>query len=105
MRAYLLLTAVERELAELQAHRNRQRLGHPKSELSWSCLKTLLQPHAYHVPLAEMKMDTRKPPSGEDIWNALKEEMVDKSYALPSSTLAPTVYHVYLQQDDFDEIE
>ncbi len=46
-----------------------------------------------------------KPPSGRDIWRALKEELTANLYQLPFSTLAPTVYHVYLHEDDFDVIE
>ncbi len=46
-----------------------------------------------------------KPPSGRDIWQALKEELMANLYQLPFSTLAPTVYHVYLHEEDFDVIE
>jgi hypothetical protein len=50
-------------------------------------------------------MTTAKPPSGRDIWKAVREELLLNLYALPFSTLAPTVYHVYLHPDDFDTIE
>jgi hypothetical protein len=50
-------------------------------------------------------MHARKPPSGRDIWQALKEELTANLYTLPFSRLAPTVYHVYLHPDDFETIE
>lgn len=46
-----------------------------------------------------------KAPSGRDIWKAVREELSLNLYALPFSTIAPTVYHVYLHPDDFDAIE
>lgn len=46
-----------------------------------------------------------KAPSGRDIWKAVREELSLNLYALPFSTIAPTVYHVYLHADDFDAIE
>lgn len=46
-----------------------------------------------------------KAPSGRDIWKAVREELTLNLYALPFSTLAPTVYHVYLHADDFETIE
>jgi hypothetical protein len=49
--------------------------------------------------------DTPKPPNGRDIWQALKEELRNNLYPLPSVTLAPTVYHVYLHAADFDFVE
>ncbi|HYT66636.1 MAG TPA: FhaA domain-containing protein [Vicinamibacterales bacterium] len=50
-------------------------------------------------------MNARKPPSGRDIWNAVREELTANLYTLPFSRVAPTVYHVYLHPDDFDTIE
>ena len=50
-------------------------------------------------------MHIRKPPSGRDIWRAVRDELTANLYALPSSRLAPSVYHVYLDPDDFDSIE
>jgi hypothetical protein len=50
-------------------------------------------------------METSRPPTGLDIWQALKEELKNNLYPLPSSTLAPTVYHVYLHPEDFEVIE
>jgi len=46
-----------------------------------------------------------KPPDGQAIWRALKDELLDNLYALPFSTLPPTVFHVYLHPDDFETIE
>jgi len=50
-------------------------------------------------------MVTVKAPSGRDIWKAVREELLLNLYALPFSTLAPTVYHVYLHAEDFEAIE
>jgi len=50
-------------------------------------------------------MDTLKPPTGQDIWQALREELATNLYPLPATTLAPTVYHVYLHPEDFESIE
>ena len=50
-------------------------------------------------------MDMPKPPSGRDIWNAVKEELTANLYPLPFNTLAPTLYHVYLHPEDYDGIE
>jgi len=50
-------------------------------------------------------MTAGKAPSGRDIWKAVREELVLNLYALPFSTIAPTVYHVYLHPEDFDAIE
>jgi FHA domain-containing protein len=50
-------------------------------------------------------MDTPKPPSGRDIWKAVKEELTSNFYPLPFITLGPTRYHVYLHPEDYDEIE
>ena len=55
--------------------------------------------------LKEPEMDTPKPPSGQDIWQAIKEELTTNLYPLPFSTLAPTVYHVYLNPEDHETIE
>ncbi len=50
-------------------------------------------------------MVTGKAPSGRDIWKAVREELLLNLYALPFSTLAPTVYYVYLHAEDFEAIE
>lgn len=50
-------------------------------------------------------MHARQPPSGRDIWHAVKDELTANLYTLPFSRLAPTVYHVYLHPDDFETIE
>ena len=50
-------------------------------------------------------MATGKAPSGREIWKAVREELSLNLYALPFSTVAPTVYHVYLHPEDFDAIE
>lgn len=50
-------------------------------------------------------MTAVKAPSGRDIWKALRDELLLNLYALPFSTIAPTVYHVYLHPDDFETIE
>lgn len=50
-------------------------------------------------------MDTPKPPNGQDMWNAIKEELVKNLYPLPFSTLPPTLYHVYVHQEDYEEIQ
>lgn len=50
-------------------------------------------------------MGTTRAPSGRKIWEAVREELVLNLYPLPFSTLAPTVYHVYLHPDDFAAIE
>jgi hypothetical protein len=57
------------------------------------------------MPHSPTGLDTSRPPSGLDIWQALKQELKDNLYPLRSVTLAPTVYHVYLHPDDFDVIE
>jgi len=44
-------------------------------------------------------------PSGRKIWKAVRDELMLNLYPLPFSTLAPTVYHVYLHPDDFDTID
>jgi hypothetical protein len=48
---------------------------------------------------------TVKAPSGRQIWKAIRDELTLNLYPLPYSTLAPTVYRVYLHPDDFDVIE
>jgi hypothetical protein len=48
---------------------------------------------------------TIKAPNGRDIWNAVRDEMLDNLYPLPYSTLPPTIYHVYLHPDDFATVE
>lgn len=52
-----------------------------------------------------MALGKRQAPSGRTIWKAVREELVLNLYALPFSTLAPSVYHVYLHADDFAAIE
>ena len=52
-----------------------------------------------------MALGKRQAPSGKTIWKAVREELVRNLYALPFSTLAPSVYHVYLHPDDFAAIE
>jgi hypothetical protein len=44
-------------------------------------------------------------PTGRQIWSAVRDELRLNLYPLPFSTLAPTVYHVYLHPDDFDAVE
>jgi hypothetical protein len=46
-----------------------------------------------------------KAPSGRRIWKAIREELMLNLYPLPFSTLAPTIYHVYLHPEDFAAIE
>jgi pSer/pThr/pTyr-binding forkhead associated (FHA) protein len=46
-----------------------------------------------------------KAPSGRQIWKAVRDELMLNLYPLPYSTLAPTIYHVYLHADDFEVIE
>jgi hypothetical protein len=50
-------------------------------------------------------IDAVKAPSGRRIWKAVRDELMLNLYPLPFSTLAPTVYHVYLHPDDFSAIE
>jgi hypothetical protein len=50
-------------------------------------------------------MATVKAPSGQIIWKAVREELLLNLYVLPFSTIAPTVYHVYLHPEDFEAIE
>jgi hypothetical protein len=49
--------------------------------------------------------DAPKPPNGHDIWHALRQELRNNLYPLPSVTLAPSVFHVYLHADDYEFIE
>jgi hypothetical protein len=49
--------------------------------------------------------DTVKAPNGRQIWKAVKDELLLNLYPLPFSTLAPSVYHVYLHPDDFAVVE
>src|SRR4029453_19335617 len=44
-------------------------------------------------------------PSGRKIWKAVRDELMLNLYPLPFSTMAPTVYHIYLHPDDFDAID
>ena len=50
-------------------------------------------------------MHGRKPPSGRDIWHAVRDELTANLYTLPFSRLAPAVYHVYLHPEDFETLE
>ncbi len=50
-------------------------------------------------------IDAVKAPSGRRIWKAVRDELMLNLYPLPFSTLAPTVYHVYLHPDDFAAVE
>ena len=50
-------------------------------------------------------MLTGKAPSGRMIWKAVREELVLNLYPLPFSTIAPTIYHVYLHPDDYAAVE
>jgi hypothetical protein len=50
-------------------------------------------------------MSAVKPPSGRDIWQAVRTEMAANLYTLPFSRVVPAVYHVYLHPDDFETIE
>ena len=51
-----------------------------------------------------MPVATRAP-SGRDIWKAVRDELMLNLYPLPFSTLAPTVYHVYLHPEDYAGVE
>lgn len=44
-------------------------------------------------------------PSGRHIWKGVREELMLNLYPLPFTTLAPTVYHVYLHPEEFETIE
>jgi len=50
-------------------------------------------------------MDTPKPPTGQAIRHALKEELTINLYPLPFTTLVPAIYHVYMHPDDYEAIE
>src|SRR3954470_19979428 len=50
-------------------------------------------------------MHAAKPPSGRDIWQAVRTQLAENMYTLPFSRVVPTVYHVYLHPDDFETIE
>lgn len=65
----------------------------------------MIRPQAARRAMGEQEMDTHKPPSGRDIWQAIKEELTNNLYPLPSTTLVPTLYHVYLNQEDYETIE
>jgi pSer/pThr/pTyr-binding forkhead associated (FHA) protein len=52
-----------------------------------------------------MPVMTIKAPSGKHIWAAVRDELMLNLYPLPFSTLAPTVYHIYLHPDDFVAVE
>jgi pSer/pThr/pTyr-binding forkhead associated (FHA) protein len=52
-----------------------------------------------------MPVMTIKAPSGKHIWHAVRDELMLNLYPLPFSTLAPTVYHIYLHPDDFVAVE
>ena len=44
-------------------------------------------------------------PSGRHIWKGVRDELLLNLYPLPFSTLAPTVYHVYIHPEEFETIE
>ena len=46
-----------------------------------------------------------KAPDGRQIWKAVRDELFLNLYALPFSTLAPGVFHIYLHPDDFDVVD
>jgi FHA domain-containing protein len=50
-------------------------------------------------------MDAPKPPSGRDIWHAIKSEFEANLYELPSCVLPPSIYHVYLHSADYAIVE
>ena len=52
-----------------------------------------------------MAVMTIKAPSGKHIWTAVRDELMLNLYPLPFSTLAPTVYHIYMHPDDFAAVE
>lgn len=61
--------------------------------------------HDIYCSVGGQAMETVKPPTGQDIWRALREELATNLYPLPATTLAPSVYHVYLHPEDFETIE
>lgn len=48
---------------------------------------------------------TVRAPSGRSIWKGVRDELLLNLYPLPFSTLAPTVFRVYLHPDDYEAIE
>lgn len=50
-------------------------------------------------------MDAPKPPSGRDIWHAIKSEFEANLYELPSCVLPPSIYYVYLHTMDYAIVE
>ena len=46
-----------------------------------------------------------KAPSGRRIWKAVRDELMLNLYPLPFSTLAPSVFRIYLHPDDFEAVE
>ena len=50
-------------------------------------------------------MDAPKPPSGRDIWHAIKSEFEANLYELPSCVLPPSTYFVYLHTTDYAIVE
>jgi hypothetical protein len=50
-------------------------------------------------------MAEAKPPSGRTILKAIRDELMLNLYPMPYSTLAVSVYHVYLHPRDFEAIE
>jgi pSer/pThr/pTyr-binding forkhead associated (FHA) protein len=48
---------------------------------------------------------TVRAPSGRSIWKAVRDELLLNLYPLPFSTLAPTVFRIYIHPDDFEAIE
>ena len=50
-------------------------------------------------------MDAPKPPSGRDIWHAIKSEFEANLYELPSCVLPPSTYFVYLHTMDYAIVE
>lgn len=50
-------------------------------------------------------MDAPKPPSGRDIWHAIKSEFEANLYELPSCVLPPSTYFVYLHTMDYAVVE
>ncbi|HSC25721.1 MAG TPA: hypothetical protein VLD67_00520, partial [Vicinamibacterales bacterium] len=50
-------------------------------------------------------MPATRVPTGRHIWKGVRDELMLNLYPLPFSTLAPTVYHVYLHPEEFSAIE
>jgi hypothetical protein len=48
---------------------------------------------------------TVRAPSGRHIWKAVRDELLLNLYPLPFSTLAPSIFRVYLHPDDFEAVE